>query len=254
MMKLNDSSFCARIVFKQASLCQFLSLTRMTLEEFPNLKYIRGLLEFPLLESLSLVKMANLEELWTTTSSFEIQGEESEAQYCFPVLSEVRITGCPKLNVKPYFPPSLVSLSFEESNEQLLSLGSFSLPLPPPADESSSSCNLQSAARCLRELRLRKMMGSSSNWEFLQSQTELETLHIDCCDDLKELPDNIRNLTSLRALRVTGCQNLTMLPEWLGELRSLQFLFVFMTPMIDSLPQSTKHLTSHTSLQICVTP
>jgi len=83
------------------------------------------------------------------------------------------------------------------------------------------------------------MMGSSSNWEFLQSQTELETLHIDCCDDLKELPDNIRNLTSLRALRVTGCQNLTMLPEWLGELRSLQFLFVFMTPMIDSLPQST---------------
>ena len=91
MMKLNDSSFCARIVFKQASLCQFLSLTRMTLEEFPNLKYIRGLQEFPSLKSLSLVKMANLEELWTTTSSFEIQGEESEAQYCFPVLSEVRI-------------------------------------------------------------------------------------------------------------------------------------------------------------------
>ena len=87
--ELNDSSFCARIVFKR--LCQFLSLTRMTLEEFPNLKYIRGLQEFRSLKSLSLVKMANLEELWTTTSSSRIQGEESEAQYCFPVLSEFSI-------------------------------------------------------------------------------------------------------------------------------------------------------------------
>jgi len=251
MTKLNDSSFCAGIVFKQASLCQFLSLTEMTLEEFPHLKYIRGLQEFPSLKFLSLVKMPNLEELWTTTTSFEIQGEESEPQHCFPVLSEVCITGCPKLIVKPYFPPSLVTLSFEESNEQLLSLGSFSHPLPPPANESSSSFNVHSAAPCLRELRLRKMMGSSSNWELLQSHTELETLHIECCNDLKQLPDNIRNLTSLRVLCIQGCLNLTMLPEWLGELRSLQFLFFFMTPMLHSLPESTKHLTSLTSLQIC---
>ena len=251
MAKQNDSSCCAGTVFKQASLCPFLSLTKMTLEEFHNLKYICGLLVFASLKSLNLLRMANLEELWTTTSGFEIQGEESEAQQCFPVLSEVCITCCPKLNVKPYFPPSLLSLSFEESNEQLLSPCSFSRLLPRPANESSSSCNVQSAAPCIRELQLRNMMGSSSSWELLQNHTELEVLHIQCCNDLKQLPDSIRNLTSLRVLWIMECKRLRMLPEWLGELYSLQSLYVLVTPLIDSLPQSAKYLTSLISLQIC---
>ena len=135
MMKQNDSSCCGGKMIKQTSLCQFLSLTNMTLEGFPNLKYIRGLLVFGSLKSLNLLRMAYLEELWTTTSGFEIQEEEFGAQCCFPVLSELCIKGCPKLNVKPYFPPSLGTLSFEESNEQLLSSSSFShRRLPPSAD------------------------------------------------------------------------------------------------------------------------
>ncbi|CAD6254342.1 unnamed protein product [Miscanthus lutarioriparius] len=107
-------------MIKHTSLCQFLSLTNMTLEGFPNLKYIRGLLVFGSLKSLNLLRMANLEELRTTTSGFEIQEEEFGAQCCFPVLSELCVTGCPKLNVKPYFPPSLGTLSFEDSKEQQL--------------------------------------------------------------------------------------------------------------------------------------
>jgi hypothetical protein len=249
MMKQNDSPCCGGKMIKQTSICQFLSLTNMTLEGFPNLKYIRGLLVFDSLQSLNLLGMANLEELWTTTSGFEIQAEELGAQCCFPVLSELCVKGCPKLNVKPYFPPSLGTLSFEDSNEHLLSSSSFChRRLPPSDDESSSSGNVHSAALRLKKLRL---TGSSSSWEHLQHCSELEILQIEYCNDMTELPEILRNLTSLQQLEIMECQALGMLPDWLGELRSLRRLMVFVTPLIDDLPQSTKQLTSLVSLSIC---
>ncbi|KAF8711259.1 hypothetical protein HU200_029279 [Digitaria exilis] len=214
---------------------ELLSLTKLTLEGFPNLKYVRGLLEFPSLKSLYLLKMTNLEELWTTTNGIETHGEEFGAKYCFPVLSELSITSCPKLNVKPYFPPSLVTLSFQESNEQLLCPGSSSI---------------HSAVSHLRVLNLTEMTASSSSWEFLQFHTELVTLSIDSCGDLTQLPESIRSLTSLKHLRINRCSNLAMMPDWLGELRLLRSLSVYTTPMIDSLPQSTEHLKFLTMLQI----
>ncbi|CAN6362570.1 unnamed protein product [Urochloa humidicola] len=249
MEKQNDF-FSTGVLLKKTSPCQFLSLTKMTLEGFPNMKYVRGPLEFASLKSLYLLKMANLEEMWTTTNDFGTPGGELGAQHCFPVLSELCITCCPKLNVKPYLPPSLVTLSFQESNEQLLSPGSFSHLHLPLVEESSSSCSIPSAVSHLRDLRLTEMTGSPSSWEMLQYHTALVTLNIDSCSDLTALPESIRSLTSLRNLHINGCPTLGLLPEWLGELSSLQSLSVFTTWMIDSLPQSTKNLTSLTMLQI----
>ncbi|CAL4989028.1 unnamed protein product [Urochloa decumbens] len=249
MAKQND--FCSTgVLLKKTSPCQLLSLTKMTLEGFPNMKYVRGLLEFSSLKSLYLIKMTNLEEMWTTTNDFGIQGGEMGVQYCFPVLSELCVTCCPKLNVKPYLPPSLVTLSFQKSNEQLLSPGSFSHLHLPLVKESSSSCNMLSAVSNLRDLRLTEMTSSSSSWEMLQYHTALVTLDIDSCSDLTTLPESIRSLTSLRNLRINSCPTLGRLPEWLGDLSSLQSLSVFTTWMIDSLPQSAKNLTSLTMLQI----
>lgn len=187
-MMQNDSC-CADKLIKQTSICQLLSLTDMTLEGFPNLKYIRGLLVFGSLKSLNLLRMANLEELWTTTNGSKIHG------CCFPVLSELCITGCPKLNVKPYFPPSLITLAFEDSNEQLLSPSSFSHRLPLSADEPSSSCNVHSDSAALRLKKLR-LPGSSSSWGYLRHCAELEILHIECCNDMAELLEILQNLTS----------------------------------------------------------
>ncbi|CAL4989029.1 unnamed protein product [Urochloa decumbens] len=147
-MKQNeDSSYCEGITLKQMGSCQFPFLTELTLCQCPNLKHMRGLLVFPSLKSLFLVKMDQLQELWTTTTSeIEISEEKLRAQYCFPVLSILEIQECPKLSsVKPYFPTSLERLYLNNMDWQILSLGNFSHLLSPPDNEYSSSCS------CIRQ-------------------------------------------------------------------------------------------------------
>ncbi|CAN6181852.1 unnamed protein product [Urochloa humidicola] len=251
LIEQNDSPYCEGITIKQTVPGQFLSLTILKLSQFPNLKHMRGLLMFPSLKSLELLKMYNLEELWTTADGYEIMEEELRAQYCFPVLSELYIVDCPKLStVKPYFPPSLENLCLVRNNLQLLSPSNFSHLLPPQANNSTSSCSLHSAAPYLRELMLEGMTGSSSGLEFRQHCSKLKTLSIEDCDDLTQLPESIRRLTFLQGLEITGCPILGMLPEWLGELCSLRDLDVSRAPMITSLPQSIGHLTSLESLEL----
>jgi len=252
LMEQNGSSYCEGTTLKQTGPCQYLSLTNLTLSHFPNLKHMRGLVKFPSLKDLKLLEMASLEELWTTTRGFEIQEEELSAQYCFPAVSNLSIRDCPKLRtIKPYFPPSLESLCLHETNNlQLLSPGNFSHLLPPPANESSSSSTLHSAAPLFKQLQIHGMKGSSPGWELLQHHTYLETLWIYDCADLTQLPEGIRSLASLQRLQITGCLTLGALPEWLGELCSLRDLEVSWTPMIASLPQSIGHLTSLTNLEI----
>jgi hypothetical protein len=156
MMKQNDSSYCEAIMLKQTGPCEFISLTELTLENCPNLKQMCGLWVLPSLKYLFLYVMDNLEEVWTVTSDFENSEEEIlRGQCCFPVLSYMDISGCLKLNVKPYFPPSLENLHLHKSNMQLLSPGSFSQMLPPTVDTSSSSYSKHSAVSHLKEPELR---------------------------------------------------------------------------------------------------
>ncbi|CAL4985293.1 unnamed protein product [Urochloa decumbens] len=204
-MEQKDSSYCDGMTLKQSSPCQFLSLTKLTLSQIPNLKHMWGVLKFPSLKSLKLSKMANLEDLWTTANGFEILEEEVRAQDCFPVLSELSIRDCPKLStMKPYFPPSLENLCLVRNNLQLLSPDNFAHLLPPATHGSSLPRCLHSEVRHLKRLQLKGMMGSSSGWEFLQHHTELETLCIRDCNNLTQLPGSIRSLTSLQKLEITG--------------------------------------------------
>jgi hypothetical protein len=94
-MQQNDSSFCEAKMLKQTGPCQYLSLTELRVENCPNLKQMRGLWVLPSLKSLFLLKMANLEELWTITSDFENSKEGIRGQCCFPSLSYISISGCP---------------------------------------------------------------------------------------------------------------------------------------------------------------
>ena len=252
MMAQNNSSFSKAILLKQTGPCQFLSLTELRVENCPNLKQMFGLCQLPSLKSLFLLQMANLEELWTITSDFENSEKEIvRGQCCYPSLSNISISGCPRLKVKPYFPPSLKKLDLCKTNMHLLSPASFSEMLPPPIDESSSSYTMRSAVSHLKNLILSDMiMGSSSGWESLQHHTELETLCIFGCNEMTQLPESIRSLTNLRDLRISRCFRLVLLPDWLGELRSLQSLYIQRTPMMQSLPESIKHLRSLVLLQI----
>jgi len=250
LMEQNGSSYSEGTTLKQTGPCQYPSLTCLTLFQSPNLKHMRGLVRFPSLKSLKLWEMASLEDLWTTASGTEIQEEELSAQYCFPILSNLDIENCPKLStVKPYLPPWLEELCLRESNLQLLSPSNFSRLLPSPSNESSSSSSLHSAVPHLRELQLHGIVGSSSDWELLRHHTKLETISIEFCDDLTQVPESIRSLTSLQLLHIFRCPTLGALPEWLGELCSLRDLQIG-CDNLKLLPDANQHLTSLESLAL----
>nr|ACE86396.1 rp3-like disease resistance protein [Sorghum bicolor] len=245
MMKQNDSSYCeGGIMLKQTIASHFLCLTLLTLVRFPNLRHMRGFVELPSLKTLELLEMPNLEELWTTSSGFETGEKELAAQHLFPVLSSLHIYGCPKLNVSPYFPPSLERMTLGRTNGQLLSTGRFSHQLP----------SMHALVPRLKSLWLSEVTGSSSGWELLQHLTELKELYIDTCNDLTQLPESMRNLTSLEHLDLSSGPALTVLPEWIGQLSALRSLYTQHFPALQYLPQSIQRLTALERLVISGCP
>ncbi|KAL6847279.1 hypothetical protein ACP4OV_023132 [Aristida adscensionis] len=238
-------------MLKQSRPPQFSHLTNLVLENLPNLEHLQGLLDLPVLNILKLKQIPNLAELLSTRIGLANGEEAVEVQFCFPHLSTVVISDCPKLIVKPYFPPSLIELTVEGSNEQLLSSGSFFHPRHAHVDESlSSSCIVDVKALHLKQLKLGRMTGSSSGWEVLQHLTGLHELEIFECKDLRQLPESMRSLTSLHRLIIEHCGDLCVLPEWLGELQSLQHLQISYLPLLSNIPQSIERLTFLQSLRI----
>ncbi|XP_052139490.1 putative disease resistance protein RGA4 isoform X2 [Oryza glaberrima] len=248
MMKQRESS-CSDSLLEQIDPPHFTQLTELVLEQFPNLENLQGLARLPSLKTFVLKGMPNLVELWTISPAL-VSGEEGklyridheQVEHCFPFLSTLIISDCPKLKVCPCFPPYLDSLTLERSNEQLLSQVSFSRPLHPLDKESSSICFSVDPPH-LKKLKLGGMSGSSSGWEVLQNLTGLESLSI-YSSDVRQLGESIRSLTSLQYLCISGCPVLAMLPEWLGCLRSLQTLVLEEIPLLASLPKSIMLLTS----------
>ncbi|XP_062202890.1 putative disease resistance protein RGA1 [Phragmites australis] len=261
---------------------QFTCLTVMRLSFLENIKHLEGLVELPCLEELDLLNMRSLEsisggpfpslvklsmyeldrlrEVWMVTEERTLAGWE-EGGGCSnhsgrlqigSRLSHLSIWQCPELIVKPYLPSSLEYLELYGSSEQQLSLG----------QGSSCSSTFQPCFSFshLKELRLGNLtelssaspskLGSGHGWDLLQHMMALESLEIESCDGLTELPESMRSLTSLQSLSIEGCSQLRMLPEWLGELRSLQEMNISKCNSLSSLPQSMGHLTSLRSLSI----
>ncbi|TVU49375.1 hypothetical protein EJB05_00683, partial [Eragrostis curvula] len=224
MMKPSDSCVLNDMHMpKQSSSPQFSHLTKLVLEDLPNLEHLQGLVDLSGIKILELRRMAKLAELLTTRTSFADE-EEGEVQYCFPSLSDLVISDCPILTVKPWFPLSLKRLTFEGGNEQLQYLGSFFNPGHADEEPTTSSCTMDAKSPHLTELKLGRLRESSSGWDVLQHLAGLHVLKIDECKDLKQLPESMRSLTCLCHLKITYCNNLCMLPEWLGELQSLKYL------------------------------
>ncbi|WVZ91558.1 hypothetical protein U9M48_037710 [Paspalum notatum var. saurae] len=232
---------------------QFCHLTKLVLENLPNLEHLLGLVGLPEIKTLELRGIPKL-ELLTTTTGFANGEEEDEMQYCFPRLSTLVICDCPKLSVKPYFPPSLQSLTLEGSSEHLFSSGCFFHPRhgghAHGEEPSSSSCIVDVKHPHLKKLKLSRLIGSSSGWDVLEHLTGLHVLQISECRDLNDLPESMKCLTCLCKLKIEDCDNLCVLPEWLGELRSLQHLWIESLPIMSIPPQSIQHLTSLESLDI----
>ncbi|WVZ91070.1 hypothetical protein U9M48_037290 [Paspalum notatum var. saurae] len=233
---------------------RFYHLTNLVLENLPYLEHLVGLVGLPEIKILELRGMPKLLELLTTITGLANGGEEDEMQYCFPRLSTLVISDCPKLSVKPYFPPSLQSLTLEGTSEHLLSTGCFSYLRHAGhahgEEPSSSSCAVNVKRPHLMELKLGLLIGSSSCWDVLEHLTGLHVLEIFNCRDLSHLLESMKGLTCLRRLVIEYCNNLCVLPEWLGDLQSLQHLCIEGLPIISISPQSIQHLTSLESLDI----
>ncbi|WVZ91036.1 hypothetical protein U9M48_037265 [Paspalum notatum var. saurae] len=231
---------------------QLRRLTKLVMKNLPNLEHLLGLVDLPEIKTLELRRMPKLLELLTTTTGFA-NGEDDEMQYCFPRLSTLVISDCPKLSVKPYFPLSLRSLTLKGSSEHLLSSGCFFHPRhgghAHGEEHWSSSCIMDVKRPHLMELRLGRLIGSSSGWDMLRHLTGLHVLAISKCN-LSHLPESMKCLTCLSRLAIVDCGNLCVLPEWLGELQSLQSLCIRGLPIKSIPPQSIQHLTSLESLNI----
>lgn len=250
----------------------FPHLTGMVLYHFPKLKHLSRLVGLPLLKTLKLSecdslesisagpfpslrelnisKMYRLLELSTMTRIIladddrVTQCRNQEVQCCFPHLSTLHIEYCPKLNVKPWFPASLESLTLERSNGQLLFPGSSVRSVHSVGDESEphffSNTNGVSYSSLLKELRLQRLKGSSSGsgWESIGHLTALKSLEIEECSELMQLPDSIGNLSSLLSLRILSCENLMELPEGIQHLNSLQELHILQCGSFHKLPEA----------------
>lgn len=177
-------------------------------------------------------------------------------QCCFPHMSTLVISDCPKLSVKPYFPVSLQSLTLEGSNEHLLSTGFFfhdhlrHAGRAPGDESSSSSCIVDAQRPHLLQLKLVRLIGSSSSWDMVEHLACLHALEISHCRDLRYLPESMKCLNCLQRLMIEYCDNLCVLPDWLGELQSLKSLCIKGLPITTIPPQSIQHLTSLESLDI----
>ncbi|KAL6641991.1 hypothetical protein ACP70R_020172 [Stipagrostis hirtigluma subsp. patula] len=265
----------ARWMLKKVGGCvrnfqQFPFLTVMRLSDFPNLKHLEGLMELPCLEHLclsgmtslesinggpfpSLVKLVmdglpRLEDVWMVTER-SLGNEEGKMQIG-TCLSDLHIEGCPKLMVKPHFPSSLQCLLLRGSNEQLLQS-----PGQVQVSASSSGFTPSFSFSRLKELTLQEMtissassslpgFGTGRGWELLRHMRALESLKIESCYCLIELPESMRSLMSLQCLNIEVCYGICMLPEWVGELRSLQKMSIGRCHCLTSLPQSIGELQS----------
>ncbi|KAK4383842.1 putative disease resistance protein RGA3 [Sesamum angolense] len=200
------------------------SLTDLELHGMDSLKYldderyVNGEIPFPLLTTLSISDMPNLEEFR--------RGNSVESFAC---LKEIKIRQCPKLRGLPFL-PTLRSLCIRGSISATL-LGSLrfltsltSLKLSHIPELAAFPEGFLQNNNALEKLRIDSLpITTSSN--VLDNLSALKALHLIDCNHLEFLPEGLKNLGSLETLDIFGCDGLRLFPaatlEHLSSLSSL---------------------------------
>ncbi|XP_072974688.1 disease resistance protein RGA2-like isoform X2 [Typha angustifolia] len=182
----------------------FMPKIRRISEEFCVARNTAGT-SFSSLKTLGLCDMAELEE-WVTAAA---AGDGERGTSLFPCLEKLKISGCPKLRVRPGIPPSV----------ETLNLGRSMLPLLTGlhvCDEMS-----------LKHLTIKRVEDTISLPESIRHLlTSLESLEIDRCKSLATLPEWLGELCSLRSLEIKGCRLIDHLPESIQRLTALETLHI----------------------------
>uniref|UniRef100_A0A7N2R2D8 Uncharacterized protein n=1 Tax=Quercus lobata TaxID=97700 RepID=A0A7N2R2D8_QUELO len=280
---------------------QFPSLKSLWLSFVPSLEYVSLVSEsfkLPPLESLHISDCPNLKGWWKRRSDFSEEDEDAADNYgeistittknhSFSRLSQLHISGCPKLSSMPLF-PYLEILRLDNSNlrllERTISMGMISTvsqenPTAAAVAKPTSSARSFSSilAASFTPLSKLKSLGigmiECSDDHFLQHFTalgrlslynyngdemelewqglrKLQDLELNDHPKLASLPVGLQQATSLRYLAIRFCPSLTILPEWICEIISLQSLHIWYCRNLTSLPA----LTSLKTLKIWICP
>ncbi|CAD6239078.1 unnamed protein product [Miscanthus lutarioriparius] len=154
------------------------------------------------LKELHFEDMPNL-EIWLTSPVTDHKDKEPDL-FKFPVLKTVTVTECPMLTPQPCLPDAIADLSVSGSSS-MLSVGRIAVP----------------PSSLLRRLWIKNCHVSSNEWRLLRHRPKLEDLVIEYCERLHVLPEAIRSLTNLRSLKILNCWELKALPECSVNLRHL---------------------------------
>ncbi|XP_028807427.1 disease resistance protein RML1A-like [Neltuma alba] len=140
-------------------------------------------------------------------------------------LKEVNITGCYRLKEFSVSSEELTSLDLDGNDIEELSpsIGRCSkLRRLNLCDTKLKNLKVLSCLTYLEELRVSSQKIDSVDLHVLfDSLCSLQSLTLEMCCDLTELPDNIRQLSSLEELYLGGCRNLQYLPELPPSLKLL---------------------------------
>jgi Leucine-rich repeat (LRR) protein len=258
-------------------LVYFPSLKVMELHSFPNMKHLCGLAELPCLEKLELTDMPSLEsisggpfpslrgltlegmlslgEVWLVEDKTNKKPDGEEGGGCISCtpqlgrvlyvgnsLSYLSISDCSKLMVKPYLPWSIQDLWLRGCSEHLL--------------QSPCECGFSSSSRFshVKRFSLRAMTGCGRGWELLQQMKALESLEIEFCEELTELPESLGELQSLQQLTIKRCDSLSSLPLSIGDLTSLRALRIGWCDALEQLPECLEGLRSLREFEITELP
>ncbi|XP_039158381.1 probable disease resistance protein At4g33300 [Eucalyptus grandis] len=77
-------------------------------------------------------------------------------------------------------------------------------------------------SRCSSSIHLHSQASTSNDAKISNAIPNLVELHIDYCNDLMALPDDIYEIKLLEKLSITNCHNLFALPEQIRQLASLE--------------------------------
>ncbi|KAF8025812.1 hypothetical protein BT93_F2593 [Corymbia citriodora subsp. variegata] len=91
---------------------------------------------------------------------------------------------------------------------------------------------------------------TSDDAKISEAMPKLVELHIDYCNDLMSLPNDICEIKLMKKLSITNCHNLSALPDQIGQLASLEVVRLNSCTKLSQLPNSIGDLRKLISLNI----
>ncbi|XP_047939497.1 putative disease resistance protein RGA3 [Salvia hispanica] len=205
-------------------------------------------IQFFALEELHLSGLPNLKRL----------SKEHEGNKAFPNLKTLWITRCASLILQPL--PSLRKLdNLKCSGSTLALLSEQDIPrqLFVEIEESLACFPLETLVKYskLRSLTIGGAKDISVTREGLEALKKLTSLRLLCCDTMTCIPQGmLQHLTALCRLKIVSCQEIIELPEEIKHLHNLEWLQLSHLPNMRCLSQALQLLSSLKFLHLIYLP